>query len=166
MEHADAMRARGLVQFEGEWMSPGEREARLRIQAAQAAAERENAIADARVAEAEARAREAEARAHVAEVDAARASDYSEGGIPLTDVYGPVYGPGPIYGEDVVVDPIVPVVPVVPVQPCCDGRHDGRGRHADDGRRRYDPPNVPQAPRPPDHQPRSTGAHAGLKRER
>lgn len=151
MEHDDAMRARGLVEFEGEWMSPGEREARLQVRASQAVAERETAIADARVAEAEARAREAEARAHAAEVDAARAAEYSDGGIPLDYVYGAAgYGYG--YGAGVVVDPFV----TAPPPPgCCGGghqgrRHDGGGSRRDDGRRRYDPPVQPRPqPTPP-----------------
>ncbi|HET9318038.1 MAG TPA: hypothetical protein VFQ51_20760 [Vicinamibacteria bacterium] len=150
MEHDDAMRARGLVEFEGEWMNPGEREARLQVRAAQAVAERETAIADARVAEAEARAREAEARAHAAEMDAARAAEYSDGGIPLDYVYGAAgYGYG--YGVGVVGNPYV-TTPPPPRQVGGGhhgGRHDGGGRR-DDDRRRYDPPVQPRPqPTPP-----------------
>jgi hypothetical protein len=108
MARDDAMRAQGLVEFEGQWITPGEREARLRLDAAEAVARRETALADARVAEAEARAREAEARAHAAEVDAVRAEEgYSDGGIPFfpyayggavvvdSHACGFAHGPGP-----------------------------------------------------------------------
>ena len=152
MDRSDAMRARGMVQYGGEWVSPGEREARLRMAAEQAAAERETAIADARVAEAEARAREAEARAHAAEVDAARAADYSDGGIPLDYVYGSVGYGGYGYGSGVVVDPIVPV------RPCCDRGHDP-GR-----RRQFDPPFIPVPPGPrPAPPPRSNSSHTSMR---
>ena len=100
MERADAMRAQGLVEYDGQWITPSEREARVRLAAADAAARHESAVADARVAEAEARAREAEARARAAEADAARAADYSDdGGIPLIG-YGAVG-----IGAPLVVDP-------------------------------------------------------------
>jgi len=154
MDRSDAMRARGLVQHQGEWVSPGEREARLRMAAEQVAVERETAIADARVAEAEARAREAEARAHAAEVDAARAADYSDGGIPLDYVYGAVGYGGYGYGSGVVVDPIVPV------QPCC-GRDPENGR-----RRRFDPPFIPVPPPQPAPAPRSNSSHASMRPKR
>lgn len=100
LDHSNAMRARGLVEFEGQWMNPGEREARLRIQAAEAAVQRENAIAGAQLAEAEARAREAEARARAAETDAARAADYDDDGIPIG--YGGIGYGGIGYGGGVV----------------------------------------------------------------
>lgn len=111
MSRADAMRAQGLIEYQGQWMSPGERETRLRVEAAEAAALRDNALADARVAEAEARAREAEARARSAEADAVRAEDtYDDsGGIPLIG-YGAVG-----FGAPIVVGPSV--------QPCCGQAH-------------------------------------------
>lgn len=154
MERSDAMRARGLVEFEGEWMSLGEREARVRMQAAQAAVERENAIADARVAEAEARAREAEARAHAAEADAARAADYSDGGIPLDYVYGAVgYG----FGTGFVGNPHV--------QPCCGRGHDSRSHPG--GGRRFDPaPRPSTPPRDPAPAARTASAHGAIDRRR
>ncbi len=135
MGYEDAMRARGLVEYDGAWMSPAERENRLRLAAAESAALRENAIADARVAEAEARAREAEARAHAAEVDAARAADYNDGGIPLDYVYG-AGGYFPPY-----VDAFPPYVDPFPPPVCCGNRPGhGPGRP---GR-----PGVDPAPRP------------------
>jgi len=143
MERSDAMRARGLVEFNGVWMSLGERESRLRMQAAWAGADRETAIADARVAEAEARAREAEARAHAAELDAERIAEYSD---DIIDDYWP---PVP-----------VTVDPIVPVQPCCE-----RGHHPDHGGRpRFDPP-IPPSPQPAPA-PRSNSSHASLRPKR
>ena len=77
-------RARGWSQFDGQWMSPGEREARLAERAAEAAAQRERDRRARSVGEAEARAREAEARARAAEADAARAAERTtDGGIPF-----------------------------------------------------------------------------------
>jgi hypothetical protein len=136
MERSDAMRARGLVEWDGEWMTPGEREARLRVQATEAATLRENAIADARVAEAEAWAREAEARARAAEADATRADGaYDDGGIPLGfGAVGYGYGYGG-YGPGIVVGP--------PMQPWGGRGHD-RGFHPDRGRRHDPPPTPPQ----------------------
>jgi hypothetical protein len=133
MEPSDAMRAQGLVEFEGQWMSPGERETRLRVQAAEAVAMRENALADARIAEAEARAREAEARAHAAEVDAERADGvYGDGGIPFGYAYG-----GGGYG----IGYVDPFVGAPPVRPCCGAGHEPG---LDPGRR----PRPDPAPRP------------------
>lgn len=95
----DSYRARGMVAFEGTWMTPAERAAILSDRAAEA---RGRELA----AEAEARAREAEARARVAEAEARRAEADAEAGgegIPYPFVFGggvyggPVYG-GPVYG--------------------------------------------------------------------
>ena len=149
MERSDAMRARGLVEFNGVWMSLGERESRLRMQAAWAGAERETAIADARVAQAEARAREAEARTHAAEGDAARAADDSDDGI----IDGIITCSWNGSGLGVVVDPIVP-----PVRP--DRDHDPD--HG--GRRRFDPP-IPPSPQPAP-EPRSNSSHASIRPKR
>jgi hypothetical protein len=63
----EGYRARGYVQHEGDWVTPAERDATLREQAAQADADRARQEADARVREAEERAAEAEARAREAE---------------------------------------------------------------------------------------------------
>lgn len=83
----EAMRARGLVEFEGRWVSREEREAALEERATEQAAksdaelaERRQAEAEARIREAEARAREAEARARAAE---AEAEATKTGGIPV-----------------------------------------------------------------------------------
>jgi len=135
--------AQGMVEFEGQWMSPSEREARLRIHAAESAAMRENALADARVAEAEARAREAEARARAAEADAARAEDtFDDGGIPLIG-YGSVG-----FGGPVVIGPAV--------QPCCGQRH--APGFCPTRRRTHNPapqPTQPPRERPHDRQPQA-----------
>ena len=91
----DANRARGLVEFEGLWVSPAERTAMLEERAIEARGREMAAEADARAREAEARARAAEADARRAEADAASGS----GGIPYPyvfsgGVYGGVYGGG------------------------------------------------------------------------
>lgn len=89
MSEEDANRARGLVPFDGGWVTPGEREAILRDQGAADRAARES---EARVREAEARAREAEARAQAAQTAGQDASTGGyDGGVP----YWPyVYGGG------------------------------------------------------------------------
>ena len=83
----ESYRARGYVQYEGEWITPAEHEAILRERAAEDARDRERREAESRVREAEARAEEAEARAR--EAEAQQASE----GIPLW--YG--WGAGPAY---------------------------------------------------------------------
>jgi len=92
---ADANRARGLVEFEGTWMSPEERQVRIAEQAAMAQDRQAIREADARAREAEARAREAAARADAAEADArqARTAPAADGGIPYPWAFGPGYGP-------------------------------------------------------------------------
>jgi len=93
---ADANRARGLVEFEGTWMSPDERQLRIAEQAAMAQERQAIREADARAREAEARAREAAARADAAEADArqARTAQVGDGGIPYPWVFGPGFGAG------------------------------------------------------------------------
>lgn len=85
----EGYRARGYVELDGEWMTPAERDAILRQQASEAAADRQRAESEARVRDAEARAREAEARAAEAE---AKAAEEAQEGIPLW--WG--WGPGPV----------------------------------------------------------------------
>jgi hypothetical protein len=71
----EAMQAQGYVHFEGEWVTPVQRDAVL---AERESARRERLDAErsrAALAEAEARAREAEARARAAEADAKRAEE-------------------------------------------------------------------------------------------
>jgi hypothetical protein len=106
---ATANRSRGLVEFDGQWMAPEEREVLLRERAADAEQRMVAREADARAREAEARAREASARADAAEADARQArADQADGGIPLSAVYGPGYGPivpGPYNPFPVVVTP-------------------------------------------------------------
>jgi hypothetical protein len=110
---ADASRARGLVEFEGTWMSPEERQLRIAEQAAMAQDRQASREADARAREAEARVREAEARARAAEADARMAEQpAASNGIPYPYVFG-----GGGYGP-VVAGPYNPFPPVVaPVQP-------------------------------------------------
>jgi hypothetical protein len=93
MEAEDGYRARGLVPFEGRWVTPAEHEAALRERAFEEASAREEREADLRVREAEARAREAEARAQEAEAETDAAAE--PGGIPLWLAVGggPVLAP-------------------------------------------------------------------------
>jgi hypothetical protein len=91
MEAVDGYRARGLVPFEGRWVTPEEHEAAMRERAFEEASARQEREADLRVREAEARAREAEARA--LEAEAATDASYEDGGIPLWwAVGGPALG--------------------------------------------------------------------------
>jgi len=71
MTRDEGYRAQGLVQFQGEWLTPQERDARLAQQQAEATIERQRVESEARVREAEARARQAEAEARRAEAEAA-----------------------------------------------------------------------------------------------
>jgi hypothetical protein len=102
----ESYRARGYVQYEGEWITPAEHEAILRERAAEDARDRERREAESRVREAEARAEEAEARARDAEAQAAEAQQASEG-IPLW--YG--WGAGPVAW------PVGPIVRPIPPRP-------------------------------------------------
>jgi hypothetical protein len=88
----EGYRARGYVQYQGEWMTPAEHDAIQRESAAEAAREQERQAAEARVREAEARADEAEARAQQAAADQQQQWDDSYPGW-----YGTGYwGPGPV----------------------------------------------------------------------
>jgi hypothetical protein len=104
----ESYKAKGYVQYEGDWITPAERDAIERQRAAADAADRAQREADSRVREAEARAAEAEARAK--EAEAQQASD----GIPTWYAWGggPVYWPtGPI------VTPPRPAQPIAPTRP-------------------------------------------------
>ena len=94
---AEANRARGLVEFEGTWMTPEERQMRFEERAAADQERQAMREGDARAREAEARAREATARADAAEADARQARDgqAADSGIPLGyGVGGYGYGVG------------------------------------------------------------------------
>ena len=95
----EGYRARGLVYFNGRWVTPAEEEAMLREAEAEEAASRIRQEDDARAREAEARAREAEARAQAAEAEAAY------GGMGLG--YGAVGIPYLPYGGFVPVSPFL-----------------------------------------------------------
>jgi hypothetical protein len=110
---ADANRARGLIEFEGTWMTPEERQARVEERAVMAQERQAEREADASV-------REAEARARAAEAEARMADEPSSSGIPYPYVYGGGYAPGP-YGP---YNPFPPRVshhvgppPIPPVRP-------------------------------------------------
>jgi hypothetical protein len=122
MAQDDAYRARGYVQFEGNWMRPEERQALLEERAQGSAERRERAESEARVREADARARAAEAETRRIEAEAQRAAD--DDGIPYPFVYG---GGEPI----ILVDDVSPVPPppMVGTEPEWGRRrrHDGQG---------------------------------------
>jgi Tetratricopeptide repeat len=86
----EGYRAKGFVLFEGEWMTPAERDAIQRERAADDQRDRQRREAETRAREAEARAEEAEARAQEAE-----AAAEESGGLPLWYAWGggPVYWP-------------------------------------------------------------------------
>ena len=101
----EGYRAKGYVQYQGEWVTPAEQQARERERAAEAGADRARRESETRVREAEARAAEAEARAREAE-----AQQSTDDGIPLWYAWGggPVYWPtGPI-----VTPPVAPSRPI------------------------------------------------------
>ena len=135
---ADANRARGLVEFEGMWMTPEERQLRFEERATAAQERQAMREGDARAREAEARAREASARADAAEAEArqARASMADTGGIPL-GVYGPAYGP-------IVPGPYNPFPGAVTPRP----RHGSGHGHRPPPSTRPDPPPRPRSEDP------------------
>jgi hypothetical protein len=90
LSREDAFRARGLVPFDGDWVTPEQHAAILADRIAAARAREASLEAGARAREAEARARVAEAEARRAEADAAASSS----GIPYPYVYGGGYGYG------------------------------------------------------------------------
>jgi hypothetical protein len=139
LDFASVQRARGLIEQGGVWMTPAEREAALRQEAADAAARQQAQMAGIERQEAEARVREAEARARTAEAEADRAEDdgYSDG-IPFG------YGG---YGWGVpVIGPIVPPCGVngvgCPGTPGRPGHGNGRGHG-------HGRPDVQPTPPPP-----------------
>ena len=107
----EGYRAKGYVQFEGDWVTPAEHDAILRERAAADDADRRRHEAEAKAREAEARAAEAEAKAR--EAEAQQTSD----GIPVWYAWGggPVYWPtGPIVTPPRPSRPIAPSRPVSP----------------------------------------------------
>jgi hypothetical protein len=116
MDAADASRARGLVEFEGTWMSPDER--RERIEERRASAEERQVVreAEARAREAEARVREAEARARTAEADAHAAEQPVTASAGLPYPYGFPGSYGPYIPFPPVVEPPPPPPPPVRIR--------------------------------------------------
>jgi hypothetical protein len=82
----ESYRARGYVEFEGDWISPAEHEAILRAREA----EQRREAAEAQAREAEVRAREAEAKAQEAQAASEKAAAQNA---PL---YWGAWGPGPV----------------------------------------------------------------------
>jgi hypothetical protein len=158
LDFASVQRARGLIEQGGVWMTPAEREAALRQEAADAVARQQAQVAAIERQEAEARVREAEARARTAEAEAERAeNDGYADGIPVG------YGG---YGWGVpVIGPIVPPCGVHGVG--CPGTP-GRPGHGD-GRPGHGKPDVRPTPQPPPPQPTpqppppARSAHRGLR---
>jgi hypothetical protein len=147
LDAADANRARGLVEFQGAWMSPEERRERIAEERAGEIDRQAAREAEARAREAEARVREAEARARTAEADAQAAAEQPVigSGIP----YPYVFAPGPYSPYGPVLPPVVAPPVVVPPQTPPPARAPGHHR---------DP-----AP-PPDHGQvrRAVPTHGGL----
>ena len=104
----EGYRARGYVQYEGEWITPAEHEAILRERAAEER-DRERQQSETRVREAEERAEQAEAKAKQAE---AKAEQEASEGLPLW--YG--WGAGPVAWPSgpIVTHPIAPSRPARP----------------------------------------------------
>ena len=131
----EALRAQGLVPFEGRWVAPEERAAILRERAEAAAEDRARAEASARAREAEARARAAEAEARLVEAQAAQVEAASYGVSS-----GPFFFGGGIVGgfhEDFVTRPprrppttVVIVKPVVRKPPHKPAPRRGHGTSA------------------------------------
>lgn len=101
LSEEDAQRARGNVLFEGSWVTPEEREDRIRERSERRAEERSRRESDARVAEAEARARAADAEARRAEADSMGGIPYGwvAGGGYYVNGYGNGYGNGRYPGQ-------------------------------------------------------------------
>ena len=89
VSEAESYRERGYVQFEGEWMTPAQRDALVESRRARTDAERRQAEA-----EAGARAAQAEADAAQAEADAAEGEETDEGIPPWWGTWGPGGNPG------------------------------------------------------------------------
>ena len=91
VDEAEANRARGLVYFDGRWMTPSEQDSLLRERERRADAER-------RVEEARRSAREAEEKAGRAEAEAARARAAASSSIPVWGYGAPVIVVSPHWG--------------------------------------------------------------------
>lgn len=136
---AEANRARGLVEFEGTWMTPQERQMRFEERAAADQERMATREGEARAREAEARAREASARADAAEADLRASAEQPSEGIPLGYGYG-YGGYGPI-----IPGPYNPFPNVPPRSRPGMGHRNGNGN----GSGHRPPSNRPDAPPPP-----------------
>jgi hypothetical protein len=105
----EGFRARGYVQFEGEWVMPAERDAILRERQAESA----RLAAEQRAQEAEARAAEAETRAREAETAVP-----GNAGFPMWWGGYTTWGPGPpMWPTQPIVRPTPPARPSRPSRP-------------------------------------------------
>jgi hypothetical protein len=132
MTPEDGYRARGLVPFEGNWVSPQERDAIVQARADEIALERARVEATTASREADARVREAEARARTAEAEAKAAAN---AGAPTADPYYPPYA----YAGPMIVGP---------------GVVGGGGHHSGGHHHQGTPPPTTQ---PPPYRPPSSG---------
>jgi len=107
MSLEESYRAKGLVRFEGEWVTPEAQAALIRARSDEAAAARSRAEAEARVREAEARARAAEADARRAEA----AAEPAGMGVPFVP-FG--FGVGLCHGAVCATPPPPPPSPTPP----------------------------------------------------
>jgi hypothetical protein len=103
----ESYRARGYVQFEGEWMTPAEQDAILKQRDSAQQAEFAKLEAERRAQEAEARAADAETRAGEAE-----AALPGNAGFPM--YWGGYWGPGPAVwpSQPIARPPVRPAPPV------------------------------------------------------
>jgi hypothetical protein len=104
----DSYRERGFVRFEGDWITPAERQSVLRERSEAAAAQHARAEADARV-------NAAETRARAAELDAERARSAAPAGSLPFYPYG--YGGGHLRGHVRMQGPIAVPTPAPAVAP-------------------------------------------------
>jgi hypothetical protein len=115
----ESYRARGYVQFEGEWMTPGEQQEVLQRRTAEQQAEAARLDAERRAQEAEARAADAEARAREAEAAAP-----GNAGYPM--YWGSYWGYGPtVWPTRPIATPPRPTPPIArpPARPRPDEGH-------------------------------------------
>jgi hypothetical protein len=94
MTREEGYRAQGLVLFEGDWVTPQERDSRLAQRQMETETERQRAETDARLREAEARIRQAEAETRRANAEAAAAAETSIPVVPLWPYSGSTEGRG------------------------------------------------------------------------
>ena len=131
MTREESYEARGLVRWDGRWMTPDERDVALAERDAALKRARDEADEQARVRETEARLRAAEAQARIAEAQAreqeaqARAAEIGAAAFPLPVLPGfASYPPPPVYGYGIGAPVLADPGPSV-----CSRAAMGRGMH-------------------------------------